>query len=450
MVSGLSGYEKNSIDSVLRRGIFCLLILLCVGYLTGCGQRRPKATPEPNEEVTYEKGADLTGVVKDIDEASGLITFYNPIFESEESFLYDSGTEILSKYDSQMSMEEVERGEVYDLYVNDVGSGLDKMKATSDIVEEEDVEVSVDADTKLMTIDDVSYSYSDFVVSLSGDKQISPMEITTMDRVTLRGVKGKVYSVVVTKGHGYIQPEGYQDFVGGTITIDGEAILPVSDGMLITVPEGVQTITMQNGFLSSKVDAEVGRDEVTVVDMAEYMTTKPNTAAVTFHIYPEGAELYINGTMVDYSSPVPLYYGVHTVQVVLEGYNNYLGTITIQDPEPVIRIDLAEETASVEESDTSTTDDSLSTSVTDDDGTIQNPSSVDYDVDHKVTVSAPDGVSVYINGTYKGVAPCSFTKMIGSVTLTLQREGYQTKSYSLDIVDDDEDVTLSFPDLEVN
>ena len=37
--------------------------------------------------------------------------------------------------------------------------------------------------------------------------------------------------------------------------------------------------------------------------------------------------------------------------------------------------------------------------------------------------------------------------MIGSQTVTLCRDGYATKSYSVDILDDDQDVKLSFADL---
>ena len=154
--------------------------------------------------------------------------------------------------------------------------------------------------------------------------------------------------------------------------------------------------------------------------------------------------------MVDYTKPVPMYYGTHVIKVVLEGYNDYQGTISVKDPEPSFRIDLAEEVASVEDTKTDETQsqtETPSSTVNDDDGTIQTPSSVDYDVDHTITVSSPEGASVDINGTYKGVAPCKFTKCIGQITLTLQKEGYQTKSYSLDIIDDSQDTSLSFPEL---
>lgn len=422
------------------------LYMLCVVFLVSCGKKKNTPTKAPNSDVTYEKGADLTGVVKKIDEENGTVTFYNPVLEGEETFLYTGATSIQTVNGAEMVMSEVQVGEVYDLYIDKVGSGLTDMKATQGIVEENDATLSVDVDNHMLTVDDVNYQYSDLMVSLSDGMKIDPMEITAMDRVTFRGVKGKAYSVIVTKGHGYVEPVEYGDFVGGTLTVEGEAVLPITEGMLITVPEGQQKFSMKNGDLTSQAVATVERNQVARLNMKESMTQIPDTSRVSFHIYPEGAELYVNGQMVDYSKPITMYYGIHSIKVVLEGYNSYSGNIAVKDPEPTFRIDLAEETATVEESNKASADQS---SVTEGDGAAQQPSDVDYDVDHKISVSAPNGASVYINGTYKGVAPCTFTKNVGKITITLQKDGYQTKSYTMEIIDDNQDTTLSFPDLEV-
>ena len=42
----------------------------------------------------------------------------------------------------------------------------------------------------------------------------------------------------------------------------------------------------------------------------------------------------------------------------------------------------------------------------------------------------------------------SFTKIIGSQTISLRKDGYTPKSYSVDVLDDGEDVKLSFSDLK--
>ena len=59
----------------------------------------------------------------------------------------------------------------------------------------------------------------------------------------------------------------------------------------------------------------------------------------------------------------------------------------------------------------------------------------------------PDGAAVYLDNVYQGVAPCKFTKIIGSQTITLSKTGYLSKSYSVNILDNNKDIKLDFPEL---
>lgn len=415
-------------------------VLIC---LSGCSlnRQRTAATEKPGSSPAVEENADFAGVVKSVDTLNQRIVFYNTLRDSDESYGYSGGTLIYSKNDRDMSMEEIEAGDVCDVYISADGGKLVKLKESADIIEIENAKVSVDASQKRMTVQGVTYGYSDRIAVISEGKQIQPMELTENDEVTFRGVKGQAYSLVVTKGHGYIRPTGYKDFLGGTLTVQGEAILPVSKDMLLTVPEGTRKITMANGDLTSSAAIEVKRNRITDVNMSKYQSQLPDTARVKFIVEPSGAELYINGSLTDYSKTVSMKYGKHSVRVILEGYNEYSGIIHIKDAAPIIRIDLAEETAEVDSQEDSESSVSSSDSS-------PAASQADYDTEHKVTVSAPAGAAVYVNGTYKGEAPCSFTKMLGSVTVTLTKENCETKSYSIEIPDDSQDISWSFPALE--
>lgn len=421
------------------------IFVLSVLCLTGCRFRADKtqATEEPNAGITYEKGVDFIGAVKSVDTDLQRIEFYNVSFDSMETYPYSGGTRILSKNDKEMSVTQIEPGEVYNVYTSEDGKKLVKLQEYDDLTVYENATVKVDSEKKCLTIQGVNYAYTDNLLVDSQGRWIRPMEITSEDEVTFRGVKGQAYSLTVTKGHGYIEPKNYKDFVGGVVVLRGEAILPISESMLLTVPEGTQHLSMTNGDLTSEVSVEVKRGEVTKVNMADYQNQVPDTARVRFKLNPEGAELYVNGTLTDSSKPVSLKYGNHSIKVVLEGYNDYSGVIHIQDASPLVKIDLAEESATVEE-------DSDSSSVSKNDSSDSSSSSADtpvYDNDHTITVSAPTGAAVYVGGTYKGVVPCSFTKIIGDVTVTLTKEGYETKSYSLNLSDDSKDISWSFPDL---
>lgn len=426
--------------------------LICMGVLvlglTGCSAatKKPVATEQPNASITYEKGADFTGVVKSVDLDQKRIRFYNVLVEEEEEYEYSGGTEIYSKNDRDMSISEVQQGEVYDIYQSSQGTKVVKMKQSESVTQQEEVRVSVNQDEKRLTVADVTYAYTDNLVVLSEGKEIKPMEITPSDEVTFRGVKGRAYSIVVTRGHGYIEPTKYSDFMGGQLIVQGEAILPVQGNMLLTVPEGTQSLSMVNGDLISEASVLVKRGQVTKINMKQYQSQMPDTGRVKFKIEPEGAELYINGTLTDYSKRVPLKYGSHSIRVVLEGYNEYSGVITVKDAGPTCRINLSEEKAEVVSDNNSSSDSSVSEDSSDSDKS--GASAVKTDADHKITVSTPAGAAVYLDGTYKGEAPCSFTKVLGNITVTLAKEGYTTKSYTIEISDDNKDVSWSFPDLE--
>ena len=385
----------------------CLFIVLLAG-LTGCGSTAKKAevTNSPEPSVSYEQGADFVGAVGAVDEEQGTMEFYNTTFQTMETYPYTGGTQILTKNNKQMTASEIEPGEVYDVYTSEDGKKVEKMIQNASVTEHEGASLEINQDEKRLTVRGVNYAYNDDLLVFSDGRQIDPLEITPEDEVTLRGMNGQAFSVVVTRGHGYIKPNNFKDFTGGTVTVQGEAILPVAKDMLLVVPEGQQLVTMKNGDLMAEVTVEVKRGQVTKVDMAKYQNQVPDTARVTFDVNPQGAELYVNGSLTDPSKPVSLKYGNHSVKVSLEGYEDYSGIITVKDASLTVHINLAEESADVE------TDSSDSSSSVSDDSSSSSSES--------------------------------------SVTLSLTKDGYETKTYAVEISDDSKDISWSFPDLTKN
>lgn len=420
------------------------LILSACLIVSGCGKTgsRQSVQSDPNESITYEKGKDFVGVIKSADVTNKRLTFYNTDAEKEVAYEYTSGTEILTKNEKQISSGSLKVGQVVDVYINAGTNRISKLQLSPDILEYENVKnLVVNADEGYIEINNVRYRYGSGLPVFSNEELVDIKEITRTDEVTFRGVKGKAYSLVITKGHGYIKPEKYKDFIGGTLTVAGMMILPVTENMLIPVPEGTYEVTMKNGDFTGGKTVTVERDKQLVLDMSLFKSVAADRGQVVFDIEPTGAELYVNGILTDYSKPVSLKYGKHSVSVVLDGYTTYTGVVDVQSANPTLRISLADEEAEV-------VDESDDTSVTDESSQSGSQVSDTYDNLHKITVSTPAGASVYMDGTYKGTAPCSFPKKIGSVTITLSKSGYTTKSYTVTTLDDSKDVEWSFPELE--
>ena len=66
---------------------------------------------------------------------------------------------------------------------------------------------------------------------------------------------------------------------------------------------------------------------------------------------------------------------------------------------------------------------------------------------YKVYIDAPDGVAAYLDGNYIGITPISFKKVPGNYVVTLRKTGYQPRSYTLQIDEEEKDVNYSFTDL---
>ena len=66
---------------------------------------------------------------------------------------------------------------------------------------------------------------------------------------------------------------------------------------------------------------------------------------------------------------------------------------------------------------------------------------------YAVHIDAPENVEVYLDGNYVGISPCSFKKTSGSHVITLRKSGYETRSYTVQVDEEEKDVSYSFVDL---
>ena len=64
-----------------------------------------------------------------------------------------------------------------------------------------------------------------------------------------------------------------------------------------------------------------------------------------------------------------------------------------------------------------------------------------------IMVQKPEDVSVYFDDTYIGVAPVQIDKITGEHKITLRRDGYISKTYTVEVENDGEDTLYRFPNL---
>lgn len=432
-------FEKKWIYAVFFS--FCLALLM----LGGCQRRGAVKTSKQqasSSPVIDQKGTrDFVGVVKSRNDSSNTITFVNADLEEELTLNCSQATSFVSKNGVEVASGSVITGALVDVYYDRQTLKLNKVAVNNDGFVYEGMDNLVfDTQQRTITAGDQSFRYPADLVVAMGDDLLNIEDINPYDEVTLYGVGTKVCSIVVTKGHGYIKPSNYSAFIGGTISVGAGLWQPVTKDMLMLVREGTYDVTMRNGDLVGTKNIVVTRDLETELDMSAYRVKTKNMGTVQFKIEPDNATLSINGTEIVDLTVVKLPYGNHKITVSCEGYSDYSGVLDVQSASSTVRIDLEKETTEV-------TDDSDETDLSDDTDS-SSGTTVKTDSEHKISINTPSGAKVYVNGTYKGTAPCNFVKQIGKLTITLSKSGYITKSYIVDITDDNQDIQWNFADLE--
>lgn len=398
----------------------------------------------------------VKAVIKKVDTLAGVIQLQSTGGGAEYTLTYSSGMVIQDKYGKEKLPENVREGDVVEAYINDTDGTLSGICYSSENWEFQGSENwKFDTEKSQLNIGKTKYYFSEDMIILSDGKEITTMDLNESDILNIQGCGKKVLSVTVERGHGYVKLEGIDDFIGGWVEI-GKVIKPVSRDMLIVVPEGNWDVTIAKDGYGGSIATTIARNQESTVDFTEVAAEIVRYGTVEFDIEPEDAILYIAGREVDRTNHMLLEYDTYKIRVSADGYEDYTGDLKVEKALVGKKITLSKEGAS-EEPDSSETaaataevSPSPSSAVTviasDADATVT--AQTEAMLDYKINIKSPTGVNVYFDDAYVGVSPVSFTKISGNHTLTFSKEGYVTKSYSVEIGTEKKDVSFELPDLE--
>ncbi|MBP3459154.1 MAG: PEGA domain-containing protein [Lachnospiraceae bacterium] len=419
-------------------GFILFLMLLC-GFLTGCGNEQPE--PETEEVIiqsTYEETlADSMdeAIIMSVDQEKKQIRLYNLTLGRTYSLVYNGATGMKNRFGDEIVAGQLAEGDMVRVtFIKE-----EKLAKSVQLLDQVDVSnVSVFEINKAaytMSFGGDQYSLHKNVLVLSRGKQIQLEEISPADSLKIVAEDHQVYGITVERGHGYVRLSGHESFVGGWVEIGQAVITEVTDEMLLVVPEGEYTLYISNDGVAGSKEISVARDEETQVDVSELQTEKiKKTGKIIFTITPAEAELYIDGELTDYSGEVELDYGIHQLKVKAEGYSTLTQYVKVGEP-------MANLNMKLEESDGDEDDDEEKTVSSNSVSTVTAAS------DYRVYIDAPRGAELYLNGSYVGIVPVNFAKKAGTYIVSFRKDGYQTRSYTLQIDDSSKDVSYSFSDL---
>lgn len=360
------------------------------------------------------------------------VTFLNLDIGRRYTLSMDGTTKLYNKYGESISLSQIEVGSIVDVTFIKSVKHLTSMQLSNQAWNYEGVErYEINSLRNEVTIGGQIYKLSKNTQYLSGGRSIDKMDINSADILSFQGIDKTVLSITVEKGHGYLRLANDENFVGGWIEIGQSQIQRITEDMLLTVPEGSYQVNISNNGSGGIKNVIINRNEEITLDIGDLEVVAPKTGMVLFSLSPAKATLYIDGTETDASQPVVLEYGIHQLIVKASGYKSVTQYLRVGQESAGINIVL--EAAGSDDSSTSSSSSSTKVDTT-----------TDY---YKVYVNAPEGVEVFLDGSYVGISPCSIKKVSGTHVITLRKTGYTTRSYTVQVDSEDKDIAYSFADL---
>lgn len=376
-----------------------------------------------------------TPVVVDINKDDMTVTFLNLDINRRYTLSVDGTTKLYDKYGEGISLNQIQAGDIVDVTFLKSKKHLTSMHLSAAAWHYDNVErYEINTVRGEVTIGSEIYKLSENTQYLSAGRSIEKMDLNPADVLSFQGIDNTVLSIQVEKGHGYLRLVNDENFVGGWIEIGQKQIQKITEDMLLVVPEGSYQVNISHKGGGGIKDVVINRNEETTLDIGDLAVAETQYGMVLFSLSPSNADLYIDGSAVDASQPITMEYGIHQIIAKADGYKSLTQYLRVGQASAGIDVVLDKVDADDEE-------ESSESSAT---GETKEDTTTGY---YKVYVDAPEGAEVYLDGNYVGIAPCSFKKNAGSHVITLRCTGYETRSYTVSVDDEDRDISYSFADL---
>ncbi len=422
--------------------------------LSGCGMPSlwggtsvPTPAPDRVDTGFVVTGPDSydsadTAILIGRNEEENTVTFLNLDLGKEYTLSVDGTTRMYDKYGDALSIQQLEKGDIVDITFLKSKKHLTTMRLSSSAWSYEDVKnYEINAARGEVSIGSQVYKLTSKTQYLSEGRNIELMDLNPLDVLSFQGVNSQILTVKVEKGHGYLRLLNDENFVGGWIEVGQSQIQRITEDMLLLVPEGSYQVNVTNRGGGGVKSVSIARNEETELDVGDLEIPAPQSGVVLFSLTPSTVELYIDGAKVNAARPVTLEYGLHQMIARAEGYQPVTQYIRVAQKSTGIDVvlDKVNVTEDVEALPSSEPSPSPSPGPAD--------TTTGY---YRVYVDAPENVEVYVDGMYVGMSPCSFKKEEGSHVITLRKEGYETRSYTMEVDDTEKDLSYSFADLVEN
>ena len=349
-----------------RISIILFSILICASLLlVGCGK-----SPKPKDQIDLEhypsgmtsqttendnKEMSGTPSVEDIEAAMKkeselfIVVATDTIEKSIKlgypdsnkiiQYLYGDMTDFFDRYGSYTTIARITPGTIVTVGKLDAEAKLTNVKVSDESWYQNDIKkYTIDTEKGMLQIGTSKYFVDDNTRIFSNGSEIRIDQIQKMDVISVQGVDKDILSIVIEKGHGTIALTNTDTFEGGWLSLGTSIYTKVEPNMTMVVPEGKYELSVANDGYGDTKKIKVRRGKITVVDLNDYLGEGPSMCNLTFEVYIDNAELYIDGEKIDYAEPIQVKYGVHDLVVIAPGYEEWKQKLAVGSAEATLQI----------------------------------------------------------------------------------------------------------------
>lgn len=356
-------------------------------------------------------GSDIDGVIKDINYEEKKVTFYS--LKSNETVILTANDK--TQYPFPNTLSDYKIGDVV-TFVYDKSRNLTDLKVCEAAWEFSDTGLLVNSDSKLLKFGDAatkfkdkSFKYTDGITTVRyKDVYTELSKIDKLDYVTVRGYDNgtvnKAYSVTIEKSHGSLEIHNGEQIQDGVVKLNGQEI-SLKSAKSMNLTEGRYKIDVTGSNCEPfSTEVMIKPSEVAKVDLSV--------------IQIKSGLLNISANVTDYtvtiddknykdSDTILLNYGKYNVKITKPDYQDYTGTVTINEDVNTLSVTLKEREKT---------------------GTVN-------------VQTTPGGAKVYIDGTFVGQSPQNKVVSLGSHKIEVKMDGYITENRDVNIANDGDTVT---------
>ena len=341
-----------------RRITYVLLLTMMLGLLTGCGSggdtgneslyfhTSMDAGVETQEEAATEENEAQPELylIAEIDQIEESLRLYRYENGMEYRYYYGTGTRFYNKYGDRSTVMDFTVGAV--ITIGEVDSeGILREARVSDAVWTYDnvSRFSVEEERHIFEIADTRYTYDDSIYVFSDDERVDLDVVAQGDTLSIVGLDKKILSVRVTTGQGILELANTELFEGSFLQLGTRIFAEITPDMQLTVEEGTYNLIVANNGWGGNREVTIARGETTVVDLDELKGEGPKLGKIQFVVDVADAVLVLDGEEVDYTDPIEIPYGSHSLGVYANGYDAWERNLYVNSEEATIVIQLKDE-----------------------------------------------------------------------------------------------------------